>query len=326
MGPCGSTELCGAPRALWGSAAPRGPHGVVTGFRSVQTGVWCWAGGGDTHGGEQSAEALLSHLQLEGAPEGRLGPWGHGGVSWAPAPHGAAPQGHTFDGEDLVLQLLLDAAQCLKVVHTEDVRLGGGRGDGLQLRHRLGVLEGAAHLRGRRSRCPTAPPSHSRPRALGVPLPLLLPTPSVPRSSRGPCSGVPTLLASPQLDIALASPVLLVSPQHEVPSRPASSLRPHGLHLTWVSPRAPRVPAVPPRSGVLALCAPSHCPTFLVAPPCPNLSVSPVPLCGAPAPVALGVPPMSLGCPHSYWRPIEPPTSHRAPWHPIVPDGPHGAS
>lgn len=70
-----------------------------------------------------------------------------GGTGCPPLPH-QPPAGpsSTLDGEDLVLQLVLDALQGVKVVHLEDVVLAGFGGDGAELFYGICIHEGAAHL------------------------------------------------------------------------------------------------------------------------------------------------------------------------------------
>lgn len=265
VGSTGSVRLYGAPWALWISTASMGLRGAPVGSGADPCG-----GSGDTHGGEKSAEALLGHLQLEGAPEGRAGPWGQHGVRRAPGtPRGATLWGHTLDGEDLLLQLLLDPPQRLEVVHVEDVCLWGGRGDGLQLRGRLGVLEGAAHLRGNVPVTRAVPLSHSCPRALEA-----LGAPGV--------LGVPPSWRPQHSTSRSMSPVPSASPQREAP--PALCLSPpcpHGLSLTRLSPAVPGAPALPMSPNVRApgvrgaLRVTSLCPALLAPPQCTPRSVSP---------------------------------------------------
>lgn len=52
----------------------------------------------------------------------------------------------TLDCKDLLLQLLLDVAECCKVVHPEHVVLRGRRANGVQLLPGSGILESISHL------------------------------------------------------------------------------------------------------------------------------------------------------------------------------------
>lgn len=63
-----------------------------------------------------------------------------------PTPQPPSGPSSTLDGEDLVLQLVLDALQGIKVVHLEDVVLAGFGGDGAELFYGIWIHEGAAHL------------------------------------------------------------------------------------------------------------------------------------------------------------------------------------